>query len=521
MWDRDIDRLMTRTMLRPVARGAISPRDALIFAALAQSAGFAMLYLLVNPLAAWLSLAGNAYYVFVYTMWLKRVTPLNIVVGGAAGAIPPLVGWAAVTHQLGSPAFALFAVIFLWTPPHFWALALMTNTDYEKAGIPMLPNVKGIPRTKREILIYSLVLVARVAGVLPAARARTVLRRLRGDPRRRVSLGCLEGAAATGQTLRASAVQVLAAVPRADVRRDGRRPHHPAAVTRRSRPLTPREAGTVAGHPVDASTRSAPDHARSGRVRGALDLGVLSPALPALGATFGVGPRDLAWVFTLYLLANVVAIPVMTKLADAYGRRPVYILCVSIFAAGSVLAIAAPSYAIFLAARAIQAAGAGGIFPVATAAIADRVPLERRGAGARAGRRDVGPRRGDRAGRRRAHHALRSRGTGSLRCNVPLAIVVIAMARTTVPARAANARGPLDVAGIVTLAIGLLATMALLTRLVRDRRRRERDASRGACSAWPSCVRAVRPAERRAPQPVIPPRFFRDRQMLSPTRSKC
>jgi len=160
VWDRDIDRLMTRTMLRPVARGAISPRDALIFAALAQSAGFAMLYLLVNPLAAWLALTGNAYYVLVYTMWLKRVTPLNIVVGGAAGAIPPLVGWAAVTHQLGSPAFALFAVIFLWTPPHFWALALMTNTDYEKAGIPMLPNVKGIPRTQREIMIYSVVLVA-------------------------------------------------------------------------------------------------------------------------------------------------------------------------------------------------------------------------------------------------------------------------------------------------------------------------------------------------------------------------
>jgi protoheme IX farnesyltransferase len=159
VWDRDIDRLMSRTKLRPVARGAISARDALIFATLAQAVAFAMLYGFVNPLAAWLSLAGNAYYVFIYTMWLKRVTPLNIVVGGAAGAVPPLVGWAAVTGHLGSPAFALFAVIFLWTPPHFWALALMTNVDYEKAGIPMLPNVKGIGRTKREIMIYSLVLV--------------------------------------------------------------------------------------------------------------------------------------------------------------------------------------------------------------------------------------------------------------------------------------------------------------------------------------------------------------------------
>jgi protoheme IX farnesyltransferase len=159
VWDRDIDRLMNRTRLRPVARGAISPRDAIVFAALAQVVGFALLDLLVNPLAAWLSLAGNAYYVLVYTMWLKRVTPLNIVIGGAAGAVPPLVGWAAVTGHLGSPAFALFAVIFLWTPPHFWALSLMTNVDYERAGIPMLPNVKGVPRTKREIIVYSLILV--------------------------------------------------------------------------------------------------------------------------------------------------------------------------------------------------------------------------------------------------------------------------------------------------------------------------------------------------------------------------
>jgi protoheme IX farnesyltransferase len=159
VWDRDIDRLMTRTRSRPVARGAISPRDALIFAAVAQAAGFALLWHFVNPLAAWLALAGNAYYVVIYTMWLKRTTPLNIVIGGAAGAVPPLVGWAAVTGHLGSPAFALFAVIFLWTPPHFWALSLMTNIDYDKAGIPMLPNVKGIARTKREIVVYSLILV--------------------------------------------------------------------------------------------------------------------------------------------------------------------------------------------------------------------------------------------------------------------------------------------------------------------------------------------------------------------------
>jgi heme o synthase len=159
VWDRDIDRLMARTKLRPIPRGVISPRDALVFAGLAQLAGFAMLYAFVNALAAWLSLAGNLYYVVIYTMWLKRMTPLNIVIGGAAGAVPPLVGWAAVTGHLGSPAFALFAVIFLWTPPHFWALSLTTTGDYDKAGIPMLPNVKGVAHTKREIMIYSLVLV--------------------------------------------------------------------------------------------------------------------------------------------------------------------------------------------------------------------------------------------------------------------------------------------------------------------------------------------------------------------------
>jgi heme o synthase len=157
--DRDIDRVMRRTRLRPVPTGRISVRAALVAATLAGITGFAILYVLVNPLAAWLSLAGNLYYVLVYTVWLKRLTPLNIVIGGAAGAVPPLVGWAAITGHIGAPALGLFAVIFLWTPPHFWALSLMTNVDYDKAGIPMFPNVYGIPRTKREILLYTLVLV--------------------------------------------------------------------------------------------------------------------------------------------------------------------------------------------------------------------------------------------------------------------------------------------------------------------------------------------------------------------------
>ena len=157
--DRDIDRVMRRTMLRPVAAGRISVRNALITASLGTITGFSILYVLVNPLAAWLSLAGNAYYVLIYTIWLKRRTPQNIVIGGAAGAIPPLVGWAAVTHQIGMPALGLFAIIFLWTPPHFWALSLITNADYERAGVPMYPNVYGVERTRREILFYTLVLV--------------------------------------------------------------------------------------------------------------------------------------------------------------------------------------------------------------------------------------------------------------------------------------------------------------------------------------------------------------------------
>ncbi|MGH7660604.1 MAG: heme o synthase [Vulcanimicrobiaceae bacterium] len=159
VYDRDIDKIMVRTQFRPLPAGRISVRNALIAASLAGIAGFAILYVLVNPLAAWLSLSGNVFYVVVYTIWLKRRTPQNIVIGGAAGAVPPLVGWAAVTHAIGMPALGLFAIIFLWTPPHFWALALIANSDYDKAGVPMFPNVYGVPRTKREILLYTLILV--------------------------------------------------------------------------------------------------------------------------------------------------------------------------------------------------------------------------------------------------------------------------------------------------------------------------------------------------------------------------
>ncbi|MDQ2680621.1 MAG: heme o synthase [Candidatus Eremiobacteraeota bacterium] len=167
IYDGDIDSLMKRTRTRPIPTGRLSVRDATTFAVIIGVLSFAILFFLVNPLSAALSLAGNAYYVIIYTMWLKRTTPLNIVIGGAAGAIPPLVGWAAVTGTIGGPALGLFALIFLWTPPHFWSLALMTETDYDKANIPMLPNVSGVRRTKIEILAYSIILVIGSLALYP------------------------------------------------------------------------------------------------------------------------------------------------------------------------------------------------------------------------------------------------------------------------------------------------------------------------------------------------------------------
>jgi protoheme IX farnesyltransferase len=166
-YDADIDRVMERTRGRPIPQGRISIRQAVTYAAITGIVGFALLYWLVNPLAAWLSLAGNFYYVVIYSIWLKRLTPLNIVIGGAAGAIPPLVGWAAVTNSIGTPALGLFALIFLWTPPHFWSLSLMTELDYERAGVPMFPNVYGDRRTKLEIVYYSAILVAASLALYP------------------------------------------------------------------------------------------------------------------------------------------------------------------------------------------------------------------------------------------------------------------------------------------------------------------------------------------------------------------
>jgi protoheme IX farnesyltransferase len=159
--DRDIDRLMgTRTRQRPVAADRVPPGHALEFGLALSALSFTILAGVVNPLTALLALVGNLFYVLVYTGLLKRSTPQNIVIGGAAGAVPPLVGWAAATGSLALPALALFLIVFLWTPPHFWALALLIKRDYAAAGIPMLPVVRGDRETTRQIVLYSLVLVA-------------------------------------------------------------------------------------------------------------------------------------------------------------------------------------------------------------------------------------------------------------------------------------------------------------------------------------------------------------------------
>ena len=157
--DRDIDQLMSRTSRRTLPAGRVPPVHALIFGGVLAILSFASLTIFVNLLSALLALSGILFYVFIYTLWLKRTSTQNIVIGGAAGAVPPLVGWAAVTHSVGLPAILLFAIIFMWTPPHFWALALLIKNDYARACIPMLPVVKGDKETKKQIFIYSLVLL--------------------------------------------------------------------------------------------------------------------------------------------------------------------------------------------------------------------------------------------------------------------------------------------------------------------------------------------------------------------------
>src|SRR5438270_2065801 len=158
--DRDVDAVMTRTRTRPIPSGRISPRAALAYGIALGASSFLLMSLTVGLLAASLALVGLLAYVFVYTSWLKRSTPQNIVIGGAAGAMPPLVAWAATTGRLSLGALYLFATVFYWTPPHFWALSLLMKDEYAKAGVPMMPVVHGEDETRRQIVLYSLLLVA-------------------------------------------------------------------------------------------------------------------------------------------------------------------------------------------------------------------------------------------------------------------------------------------------------------------------------------------------------------------------
>jgi protoheme IX farnesyltransferase len=167
MWyDADIDGVMQRTRTRPVPAGRIAAREALAFGMILSVGSVAVLGVLVNWVAAALLAFTIFFYVVVYTMWLKRLTPQNIVIGGAAGALPPVIGWAAATGSVSLESFVLFLIIFLWTPPHFWALSLYKAGDYARAGVPMLPVVAGLSATRRQILVYSLVLA--LTGLLPA-----------------------------------------------------------------------------------------------------------------------------------------------------------------------------------------------------------------------------------------------------------------------------------------------------------------------------------------------------------------
>ena len=201
--DRDLDARMSRTSGRPLAAGRIDPVRGLIFGIVLGVLAVVQLTITVNVVAAGLSLVGLLGYVFVYTMWLKPLTPQNIVIGGAAGAVPPLVGWAAATGGLELQALYLFAIVFFWTPPHFWALSLLIKDDYARSGVPMLPVVRGDAATRRQILVYSLILLAVTlapvaGGLLGAIYAVTALalgglfvawaERLLAEPSRRAAL---------------------------------------------------------------------------------------------------------------------------------------------------------------------------------------------------------------------------------------------------------------------------------------------------------------------------------------------
>jgi len=169
VYDRDIDAIMERTKMRPLVTGVMTPRAATIFACVLELLSFGLLAWRVNFLSAWLAMGATAFYVFIYTIWLKRRSKQNIVIGGAAGAVPVLIGWAAVTNNLSWTPVLLFVIIFIWTPPHFWALAVRYRDDYAAANVPMMPVVASLRRTTLEIMIYSVIMWALTMLVGPAA----------------------------------------------------------------------------------------------------------------------------------------------------------------------------------------------------------------------------------------------------------------------------------------------------------------------------------------------------------------
>jgi heme o synthase len=199
--DRDIDRVMHRTSNRPLVTGEVTPKAALVFAIVLEVVAFVELWLVVNLLSACLAVAATLFYVFVYTLWLKRTSTQNIVIGGAAGAVPVLVGWTAVTGRLAWAPVLLFAVIFLWTPPHFWALAVKYRDDYEAAHVPMLPVVATMTNTSRQIVVYSFLLVAATLGFIPLAHMGVIY----------TVVACVLGLVFIGYAFRLSRVKTTAA----------------------------------------------------------------------------------------------------------------------------------------------------------------------------------------------------------------------------------------------------------------------------------------------------------------------
>ena len=217
--DRDIDELMHRTSARPLPTGSLTPSRALAFGLALGAISAIWLTLTVNLLAALLALAALGFYVLVYSYYLKRNTTQNIVLGGAAGAAPPVIGWAAVTGEVGIEALFLFLIVFYWTPPHFWALALVLSDDYERAGVPMLPVVRGEAETKRQIVLYTLMLIGLTLAFTAHRRSLPDLLRDRRRRRRGLPLSRHPARAQRGHRGRDAALPLLDRLPRAALRR--------------------------------------------------------------------------------------------------------------------------------------------------------------------------------------------------------------------------------------------------------------------------------------------------------------